>query len=226
MAPSASFPVEFVVTPRFEVFYALYALTASAPSAVDTWKERALLRLPRDFERVAKRVAPVPLFWPLLADALQRTSGEMTFEEILSNLSEIRGEELKANILAGIFHDAATVQSLVTGKKTLKQVLTNDKLPGGELLPHFGLRPYASDSHAVSAMDRLVSKPASFRDELVLVLRRFWQTGFKRDWSALEPVLRSESFDMKDLYENSSLTESLNQSQAPPSSTIGSIGCT
>ena len=207
MTRSASPSIEFVVTPRFEAFYALYALTSNAPSTVDRWKERALLRLPRDFERVAKRVAPVPLFWPLLADALQRTPGEMTFEEILSNVSEMPAEELKENVLAGIFHDPPTVQSLVTGKKSLKQVLTSDQLAGGELLTHFGLIPYKSDSHAVSAMERLLSRPASFRDEIALVLRRFWQTGFKRDWSALEPVLRSESFHLKDLHENSSLAE-------------------
>ena len=207
MTRSVAPPIEFVVTPRFEVFYALYTLTSSAPTPLDRWKERALLRLPRDFERVAKRVAPVPLFWPLLADALQRTPGEMTFDEILSTVREMPPEELKANILSGIFHDPATVQTLVTRKKSLKQVLTSDKLPGGELLTHFGLRPYTPDSHAANAMARLLSKPASFRDELVLVLQRFWQTGFKRDWSALEPVLRSESFHLKDLHENSSLAE-------------------
>ncbi len=207
MARSASPLVEFVVTPRFEAFYALYALSSSAPSPIDRWKERALLRLPRDFERVAKRVAPLPLFWPLLADVLQRTPGEMTFDDILASVREMPAEELKANILSGIFHDPATVQSILTRKKSLKQVLTSDELPGGELLAHFGLRPYAPDSHAVNAMDRLLSKPASFRDELALVLQRFWQTGFKRDWSALEPLLRSESFQMKDQHENSSLAE-------------------
>ena len=36
-------------------------------------------------------------------------------------------------------------------------------------------------------MNRLLSDPAKFREELALVLQRFWQTGFKRDWSALEP---------------------------------------
>jgi DNA-binding transcriptional ArsR family regulator len=207
MARSASLPIEFVVTPRFEAFYALYTLTSSAPTQLDRWKERALLRLPRDFDRVAKRVAPVPLFWPLLADALQRTPGEMTFEEILSTVREMPPEELKANILSGIFHDPGTVQSLITGKKNLKQILTNDNLPGGELLTHFGLRPYSADSHATSAMSRLLSKPGVFRDELALVLERFWQTGFKRDWSALEPLLRSELLHLKDLYEQSSLTQ-------------------
>ena len=207
MTRSASLPIEFLVTPRFEAFYALYTLTSSAPTQLDRWKERALLRIPRDFERIAKRVAPVPLFWPLLADALQRAPGEMTFEEILSTVREMQPEELKANILSGIFHDSGTVQSLTTGKKTLRQILTNDKLPGGELLTHFGLRPYLADSHATNAMARLLAKPDLFRDELALVLQRFWQTGFKRDWTALEPLLRSESFHLKDLYENSSLAE-------------------
>jgi len=99
------------------------------------------------------------------------------------------------------------VQSLVTRRKSLRKVLTSDRIPGGELLTHFGLRPYSADSHAVSAIVRLLSNPASFRDELGLVLQRFWQTGFKRDWSALEPVLRAESFHLKDLHENSSLAD-------------------
>jgi DNA-binding transcriptional ArsR family regulator len=207
MTRSASLPIEFLVTPRFEAFYALYTLTSSAPTQLDRWKERAVFRLPRDFERVAKRVAPVPLFWPLLADALQHTAGEMTFEEVLSTVREMPPEQLRANILAGIFHDPSTVQSLITGKKTLKQILTNEKLPAADLLTHFGLRPYSADSHATSAMARLLSKPDLFRDELALVLQRFWQSGFKRDWSALEPLLRAESFHLKDLYENSSLSE-------------------
>jgi DNA-binding transcriptional ArsR family regulator len=207
MARSASLPIEFVVTPRFDVFYALNAVTTSAPTLLDGWKERALLRLPRDFDRVATRVAPVPMFWPLLADSLQHTPGEMTFEEILSTIRELPAEELKENILSGIFHDAGTVRSLVAGKKSLRQVLTSDNLPGGELLTHFGLRPYSPNSDAANAMTRLLSNPANFREELARVLENFWQTVFKRDWSQLEPRLRAEAFHLKDLYENGSVTE-------------------
>jgi DNA-binding transcriptional ArsR family regulator len=215
MTRSASPPIEFVVTPRFEAFYALYALSTAASTSLDPWKEKALERLPRNFERIAKRVAPAPLFWPLLADALQRTPGEMTFDEVLSAVREMPAEELKANILSGIFHDASTVQALVTRKKTLKQILTSERVPGGELLAHFGLRPYSADSHAANALARLLSKPASFRDELVLVLQGFWQTGFKRDWSALEPVLRAESFHMKDLHESSSFSDLARELSVP-----------
>ena len=217
MTRPSSPPIEFVVTPRFEVFYALNTLSTSAPTSLDPWKEWALPRLRRDFDRVATRVAPVPLFWPLLADSLQDTPGEMTFEEVLSTVRELPAEELKANILSGIFHDPGTVQSLVAGKKSLRQVLASDKPAGGDLLTHFGLRPYSARSDAVSAMTRLLSDPARFRDELALVLESFWQSGFKRDWSVLEPRLRAEAFHLKGLYENGSVAELTRELNLPVS---------
>lgn len=207
MARNGSFRLEFAVTPRFDVFYALYALTSSAPSVLDPWKEKAITRLSRDFERVAKRVAPLPIFWPLLADSIQGVPGEVAFEEVLSTIREMRVDDLKRNILSGIFHERDTVDALVTRKKTLKQILTDEKLRGGELLAHFGLRPYDAGSPAARAINSLLSEPQSYRDELGLVLQKFWDSGFRRDWAALEPSLRAESFRMRDLQEEGSSAE-------------------
>jgi DNA-binding transcriptional ArsR family regulator len=206
MSPVRAFPITFVVTPRFDVFYALYTVTNSAPSVLEQWRERAIMRLPRDFARVAKRVAPVPLFWPLLADALQRTVGEMSFGEILSTLREMPAEDLKSSILSGIFHDAMTVQAIVSGKRTLRQVLVAEA-EDTELQTLFGLRPYDAKSHATRTMTTLLAHPETFRDELALVLERFWQTGFRRDWSALEPALRADSFRLRDMEEELSIEE-------------------
>jgi DNA-binding transcriptional ArsR family regulator len=205
MPRPASFPIEFAVTPRFDVFYALYSLTSSAPTQLDPWKAKALSRVPRDFERTAKRVAPLPIFWPLLADAIQSVPGEVTFEEALSTVRDMPVRDLQRNVLAGIFHDRTTVDSLVTRERSLSQLLADGKLPGGELLEHFGLRPYNPGSQAVSAITMLLSKPKSFRDELVLVLQKFWQSTFQRDWAALEPGLRAESFRMRDIREERSV---------------------
>jgi ArsR family transcriptional regulator len=207
MSRSASFPLEFAVTPRFDVFYALYSLTNSAPTQLDTWKAKALSRVPRGFERLARRIAPLPIFWPLLADAIQGMPGEVTFEEALSTIREMPVKDLQRNVLAGIFHDRHTVDSLVTREKSLSQLLTDDKLPGGELLGHFGLRPYNEASPAVRAISMLLSRPKSFRDELALVLQKFWQSTFQRDWAALEPGLRAESFRMRDIREERSVED-------------------
>jgi DNA-binding transcriptional ArsR family regulator len=199
MANDRAFPITVAVTPRFDVFYALYTLTHTGPSALEAWKERAIARLPRDFERVARRVAPVPLFWPLLADSLQRTPGEMTFDEIVSSLREMPVEDLQSNILSGIFHEAATVRALLGGKNSLREVVANEKSDGTTLLDHFGLRPYHAASDAAKAMTMLLSHPESFRDELALVIERFWKTGFRRDWLTLEPEMRAESFRLREL---------------------------
>lgn len=204
MPRSGSFPIEFAVTPRFDVFYALYSLTSSAPTQIEPWKSKALGRLPRDFESVAKRVAPLPIFWPLLADAIQSVPGEVTFDEILSSIGEMPVENLQRNVLSGIFHDRTVVDSLVTREKSLRQILGDDKLAGAELLGHFGLRPYKEASQPASAIATLLSKPKAFRDELALVLQRFWKTGFRHDWSLLENGLRAESFRMRDLREERS----------------------
>ncbi len=211
------FPITFAVTPRFDVFYALYALAHKTPSVLEDWKARAIARLPRDFERVAKRVAPVPLFWPLLADSLQQIPGEMTFDEIVSNLSEMPVEHLKSNVLSGIFHDAATARSLVAGKKSLRQVLANEKSESTTLLDHLGLRPYDPSSAAAKAITMLLSNAESFRGELALVLDRFWKTGFRRDWLALEPEMRADSFRLRDLEEEAPLQELAGELKLPVS---------
>jgi ArsR family transcriptional regulator len=193
--------MEFAVTPRFDVFYALYVLTSNAPTPLEPWKEKALRRLPRDFERVAKRVAPLPIFWPLLADAVQGVPGEISFDEMLSTIREMRVEDLKANVLSGIFHDHDIVKALIARKRTLEQSVGDDKAPGAELLTHFGLKPYDPASPAARAINALLSSAQSYRDELGLVLQKFWETGFHADWSALESGLRAESFRMRDLHD-------------------------
>jgi DNA-binding transcriptional ArsR family regulator len=217
MPSRTDFPITFAVTPRFDVFYALYALAHNTPSVLEDWKAQTIARLPRDFERVAKRVAPVPLFWPLLADSLQRTPGEMTFDEMVSNLREMPVEDLKSNIISGIFHDAATARSLVAGKKSLPQVVATEKSGGTTLLDHFGLRPYDPSSDAAKAMTMLLSDAESFRDELALVLDRFWKNGFRRDWSALEPEMRAESFRLRDLEEEAPLEDLAGELKLPVS---------
>jgi DNA-binding transcriptional ArsR family regulator len=190
---SPSFRVEAAVTPRFDLFYALHTLTSETPTPLQSWREKAMRRLPREFTRLAKRVAPVPIFWPLLADSLQSTPGAMTFTDIVATLGSMPVDELAANVMAGIFHDRSTGIALLARKKTLRQVLSDDRSPGGELLSHFGLLPYSPRSPAAMAIEKLLSEAESYRDELILVLERFWRSGFSSDWSALEPGLRADA---------------------------------
>ena len=205
--PRPGFPLEVIVTPRFDLFYALHALASSVPTPLDRWKEAAIARLPRDFMRRARGVAPVPIFWPLLADALKNTKGVMTVEEILSTLRAMPPNTLRANVLGGIFHDRPTVEALVGRRKTLADVLAAEKHPDAQLLEHFGLRPYRPDSPAALAVSSLISDTASYRDEISVVLQSFLQSGFSSDWSQLEPALLREAADVKARSEEMSIAK-------------------
>jgi DNA-binding transcriptional ArsR family regulator len=205
---NASLPsVQIAVTPRFDVFYALYSLSSAGPSPFDSWKEVARRRLPADFDLLARRVAPLPIFWPLLADAAGGVSGEISFDELLDTLERIPVEDLQRNILGGIFHDAASVAALVSRRRTLRSLVADEDLPGGALLEHFGLRPFDQSSPAGMAIVSLLTKPETFREDLVLLLRRFWETGFGSDWAVIEPRLRVDAERMSELRDNSTLAD-------------------
>ena len=193
--------IEFAVTPRFDVFYALYTISSAAATPIAAWKTMATKRLPAGFADTASRVAPLPIFWALLADAAQAATGEISFDELLSTIRDAASDDLQRNILGGIFHDPEVVASLVAGRKSLKQVVTDDDLPVAELLTAFGLKPYDSASAAARAINSLLKQPRPFRDDLTRTLETFWNFGFHEDWNALEPALRDESFRMREMRE-------------------------
>ena len=198
MAASTTPRIEFGVTPRFDVFYALYTLTSTAATLLDAWKNMATNRLPRDFARAAVRVAPLPIFWPLLADAAQSVNGEISFDELLLTIRETPADKLQRNILGGIFHDNDAVASLIADHRSLKQMVMGTS-SGDELLAAFGLKPYDAESVSVRTINALLKQPEPFRRELCGVLETFWNNGFHDDWWALEPALRDESFRMRDI---------------------------
>lgn len=215
MPSVAAFPIEVVLTPRFDLFYALHGLASGASGPLAPWRNHIVQRLPRDFGAQATRVAPVPLFWPLLADSFQGTAGAMSFEEITATLGEIPADQLKANILAGIFHDRASVEALISGKRTVRQVLKDDDHPAGELLTHFGLRPYDPRSPAAAAIDALLSDANAYREELSVVLHKFWRYGFGADWQALESALRDEAANLRELSERNPFADLATELRLP-----------
>jgi DNA-binding transcriptional ArsR family regulator len=65
-------------------------------------------------------------------------------------------------------------------------------------------------------MSTLLSDAETFREQLVLALDRFWQTGFGADWSALEPSIRDESFRVRDLQDEGQSLEEMSRDLALP----------
>jgi DNA-binding transcriptional ArsR family regulator len=146
---------------------------------------------------------------------VQGTRGAITFEELVSTLQSIEVEQLRANIIGGIFHHRTTVDAILAGDKTLRQVLTDEKHPDAAILTHFGLRPYSAGSAAVGAMSTLLLEPASYRDGLVQVLRQFWESGFRVDWESLDPTLSRSAARIASLVDDDSIADVAAQLRLP-----------
>jgi DNA-binding transcriptional ArsR family regulator len=178
---------------------------SNAPTPLTEWRYRAVERLPSHFAKRAQRIAPLPIFWPLLADSTQSIRGEVTFDVMLRALGNTSPAELRSYVLSGIFHAPATVQSLVSREKNLRRVIAESSPAETALLTHFGLGSYDSRSQSARTISALVDHPESFRDELCALLEQFWKSGFGEDWAQLEPEMQSESVRIGDLREDLSL---------------------
>nr|MDQ3080645.1 hypothetical protein [Gemmatimonadota bacterium] len=76
----------FSITPRFEVFYGLQAMAGDTRPELESWKRESTRSFPRNLKAAFKRIAPSPLLWPLLADALRDAPPMVQFGGMLDEL--------------------------------------------------------------------------------------------------------------------------------------------
>src|SRR5438876_6542040 len=104
MAPRSSLEpaVSFAVTLRFDLFYSLRALNEGS-EVFDDWRSSTERALPRDFRTLAKRVAPRPMMWPLLADCLRDAPSVATFDELIETIRTLDDKDFQRAVLSGVF---------------------------------------------------------------------------------------------------------------------------
>lgn len=104
--PAATDPrslIQVTVTPRFEVFYALHALETGGGERLRQWRGKMDRQLPARLRARLARVAPVPLMWPLLADALQEAPPASTFPQMMESLQRMDERIFQTFVLKGVF---------------------------------------------------------------------------------------------------------------------------
>lgn len=190
-------PIEIAVTPRFEIFYALQALESGSAGRLDHWRRGTEARLPARLRTDLAGVAPSPLIWPLLADALREEPGAITFPEMMQALRAMDGESFQRSVLSGVFKKTGAVAGLISGKTTLADTVKNESATQERLLTLLGLHPFSKSSVSAASFKRLVSSAASYRDEVVSVLESFWNASFSDTWERLEPQMRKSASRMK-----------------------------
>src|SRR5688500_5430761 len=187
--------IQTVVTPRFEVFYALQALESGLGEHLDHWRSEIDRRLPARLRTSLAQVAPTALMWPLLADALRESPPAVTFREMVDTLRDMDERTFQSFVLGGVFKSPRTVDRLVSGTASLARTVA-DEAGQNRLLGLLGLHPFEKNA-CVEAFERIVSDGAAYRDEVVNVLQSFWASGFGDTWQQLEPGMRANCKEIR-----------------------------
>lgn len=194
----------FEVTPRFEIFYALRALGESS-DRIAQWRQRTETLLPKEFKGIVREVAPRPMMWALLADALRDARSDPTFAEILDAIELLDDVAFQRAILGGVFRREGTVDSLMTGEQSLADAAASEGESGNALVALLGLHPYDRSSSVPAAFNRIISEPAGYRGDVARVLNQFWNHAFSENWLTLEPRMHRIAESMRTVLGNRSL---------------------
>lgn len=189
--------IHVVVTPRFEVFYALQALESGAGEHLHDWRREMERRLPARLRTSLASLAPTPLMWPLIADALREAPTAITFNGIVETLRTMDARTFQAFVLGGIFKAPGAVESLISEHASLARTVAKEVKTQEKLLTLLGLHPFSRQSPATAAFDKLVSSPGSYRAEVVNVLASFWAHGFSDTWQRLEREMKERAQEMR-----------------------------
>ena len=207
--------IHAIVTPRFEVFYALQALESGVGEHLQDWRREMERRMPARLRTSLASVAPTPLIWPLLADALRELPSSVNFGEMLESLRRIDARTFQSFVLGGVFKAAGSVSGLVSGSVSLARTVSAEAKIQDKLLGLIGLHPFNKGSPSSLAFDRIVREPGAYRDEVVSVVDSFWTSGFSDTWLRLEPEMRERSREMRARATRNSFAEFATEQKLP-----------
>jgi len=185
--------LQLAVTPRFEVFYALQALESGAGEKLAAWRREMERQLPARIRTSLASVAPSPLIWALLADALRESPPGISFPEMMHALRRMDARQFQRFVLGGAFKSPGAVEGLVSGRAALTRTVATEAKTQERLLAMLGLHPFSRQGASAIVFERIVSDSARYRDEVVGVLEGFWRSGFGDTWERLKPQMEDSA---------------------------------
>jgi ArsR family transcriptional regulator len=206
--------IRFSVTPRFEIFYALRALWEDDGATTD-WRRNAEKRLPKDFEKLTRGVAPHPMMWALLADTLRDAKADPTIDEILQTIESLEDSAFQKAILGGVFRGTGIVDALTAGEQSLGDAVEAESAASAALVGLIGLYPFDQSSAVARVFTRIIAEPAAIRADLRRALALFWKAAFSDSWGFLEPRMHRVVEAMQVALEGSTLTEFAREVKLP-----------
>lgn len=171
------------------------------------WSERSRRALPDEFSGRVARIAPHPMIWPLLADALRDSKPDPNFPEILGTIRSADDRAFQQAVLGGIFHDRQTVAALVAGERSLGDAAGAEAEAGRPLVALMELHPFDQSSAVAIALGRIVRDPEGYRADLAAALEEFWTLVFSETWRDLSLGMKRAQATLQSAIESGSPSE-------------------
>lgn len=194
--------VRFALSPSFEFFFALAALTDSASTLHSRWQREAGAALTSSFWRKFERLGGWPLLWIVVPDAFPEIPPEGSVDEALDRLAQQPIEQFRSHLLTGTLHYEDQAQRLIDGNTDLPEVMAAVPRSKLDWYMFIGLYPYDPASPAVRTLERLLADAQDFRTEMLELTREFWRVSFSATWESMQGSLRASLQAKQRLFES------------------------
>ena len=183
------FSWQIAVSPRFELFLALWSALSDKARRHPAWRESLEERLAPEFHRAQSALGGSAELWILFFDAPGPQPPEGDLAAVIAAVRRRPAGALMQSLLAALLHSASTAARVLAGKLTLVEALAGLPRRKREWLGFMGLYPYEPQRPMARAVARMIGDPEGFRQDALTALEIFVADVFAADWRRLRPQL-------------------------------------
>ena len=185
----ADFSWQISVSPRFELFLALWSALSDKARRHPAWRQALGQRLAPEFHRAQAALGGSAELWILFFDSPGLQPPENEIAQVLAAVRRRPAGELGQSLLAALLHSRSMAERVGAGKLTLLEALAALPRRKREWLGFMGLYPYEAQRPMALAVARMIADPEGFRRDALIALETFVAGVFAADWRRLRPQL-------------------------------------
>ncbi len=186
-------PWKICVSPRFELFLALWSVLSDKAWRHGEWRRVARAKLSPEFHRAIAALGECPELWILFFDAPGLRPPEKEIGEVLTHIRRRPAAELTEGLLSTLLHSEAVGARLFAREVGPAEALAALPRRKREWLGFMGLYPYAPERPMAKAVARMIEDPDGFRRDALAALDGFATDVFAADWRRLKPQLEQSA---------------------------------